>query len=275
MHDLGLPGVTFEPEQKRVYPLGYTAAHLVGFADTGGEGLAGAEAALNDDIRDAAASREPVPLSIDLRVQAAARGRALQGRRPSSTPKGAVGIVVNVHTGEILGSGQLPRPSIQPAGQVDAWTRASTAAAGAVYEMGSTFKGFTVAAGLDSGVATPNSTFDAPTPSSSATQTIHDYHTTRHDPDAGGGVHSTPRTSARRSWREDRAASGCSDYFDSFGLSRPRQVELIESARPLTPQVWNEDASPRPPSATASTSAPLALARAYSVPAQRRRSPAR
>ena len=48
VHDLGLPGVSFEPEEKRVYPLGYTAAHLIGFADTGGEGLAGAEAALNE-----------------------------------------------------------------------------------------------------------------------------------------------------------------------------------------------------------------------------------
>ena len=51
VHDMGLPGVSFEPEEKRVYPLGYTAAHLIGFADTGGQGLAGAEAAFNDDIR--------------------------------------------------------------------------------------------------------------------------------------------------------------------------------------------------------------------------------
>ena len=99
VHDLGLPGVTFEPEQRRVYPLGPSAAHLIGFSDTGGEGLAGAELAFNDDIRAARRrSGAPMPLSIDLRVQARAGGRTAQGRRrvpgrrapsassPTSTP---------------------------------------------------------------------------------------------------------------------------------------------------------------------------------------------
>src|SRR5262249_36643438 len=43
LHDLGLPGLSFEEEDRRAYPLGSTAAHLIGFSDTGGRGLAGAE----------------------------------------------------------------------------------------------------------------------------------------------------------------------------------------------------------------------------------------
>ncbi|HMO42239.1 MAG TPA: penicillin-binding protein 2, partial [Phenylobacterium sp.] len=69
VHRLGLPGVTFEPEQRRVYPLNHTASHLLGFADTGGQGLAGVELALNDEIRGLAGSGGEVALSIDLRVQ--------------------------------------------------------------------------------------------------------------------------------------------------------------------------------------------------------------
>ncbi len=71
VHDLGLPGVVFEREPRRVYPLGGAGAHLIGFSDTGGEGLAGAEGALNERIRAGAGDRQPTPLSIDMRVQAA------------------------------------------------------------------------------------------------------------------------------------------------------------------------------------------------------------
>jgi cell division protein FtsI (penicillin-binding protein 3) len=71
VHALGLAGVSFEPEQRRVYPLGATAAHVIGFSDRGGEGLAGAERAFNDPLRANGGEADPIALSIDLRVQAA------------------------------------------------------------------------------------------------------------------------------------------------------------------------------------------------------------
>ncbi|MER8124758.1 penicillin-binding transpeptidase domain-containing protein, partial [Acinetobacter baumannii] len=52
-------------------------------------------------------------------------------------------------------------------------------AAASVFEMGSTFKAFTVAIGLDAGVATPNTTFDAREPFKLGYRTIHDYHAAR------------------------------------------------------------------------------------------------
>src|SRR5690606_20329530 len=51
IHDLALGGVTFEPENRRVYPLGVSAAHVVGSSDTGGQGITGSELAFNDEIR--------------------------------------------------------------------------------------------------------------------------------------------------------------------------------------------------------------------------------
>ncbi|WP_309607041.1 penicillin-binding protein 2 [Phenylobacterium sp.] len=261
VHELGLPGVSFEPEQKRVYPLGYTAAHLIGFADTGGEGLAGAEAALNDDIRAAVSSGTTVPLAIDLRVQAALEDE-LYRAAAQFHPHGAAGVVINVHTGEILGLASYPTfdPNKPGAASLDARLNR---AAGSIYEMGSTFKGFTVAIGLDTGVATPASTFDARTPFQLGYRTIHDYHAThkiltlvevfQHSSNIG-----TARLAERI------GADRLSHYFKAFGLTEPAKVELIETARPLTPRVWNEDA-------VASTSfghginvSPLALARAYS-----------
>src|SRR5581483_1928839 len=71
LHDLGLPGLSFEEEDRRVYPLGDTAAHLIGFTDTGGKGLAGVERALDKTVRQDTTDGAPVALSIDVRVQAA------------------------------------------------------------------------------------------------------------------------------------------------------------------------------------------------------------
>jgi cell division protein FtsI (penicillin-binding protein 3) len=261
VHDLGLPGVSFEPEQKRVYPLGYTAAHLVGFADTGGEGLAGAEAALNDDIRTAAASHGAVPLSIDLRIQAALEDE-LYKATAQFHPKGAAGVVINVHTGEILGLANYPTfdPNRPGAASLDARLNR---AAGAIYEMGSTFKGFTVATGLDTGVATPSSTFDATHPFQLGYRTIHDYHAT-HAVLTLVEVfqHSSNIGTARLG--EAIGPERLHAYFDRFGLTQQAKTELIESARPLTPRIWNEDAIASTSFGHGINVTPLAVARAYS-----------
>ena len=261
IHDLGLPGVSFEPEQKRVYPLGYTAAHLVGFADTGGEGLAGAEAALNEDIRNAAGAQGSVPLSIDLRVQAAAEDELYKAVGVFH-PKGAVAIVTNVHTGEILALANYPTfdPNRPGASSLDA---RQNKAANAIYEMGSTFKGFTIATGLDLGIATPTSTFDATHPFFVGKRPITDYHAT-HAVLTLVEVfqHSSNIGTARLG--EAIGPERLHAYFDRFGLTQPAKTELIESARPLTPRIWNEDAIASTSFGHGINVTPLAVARAYS-----------
>lgn len=259
VHALGLPGVTFEPEQRRVYPLGPSAAHIVGFSDSGGEGLSGAEAAFNTQIRNAAGGGEPVALSIDLRVQGALEDE-LWKAVAEFKPVGAVGLVTDITTGEILGMASWPAfdPNDPGAGGVYAQTNR---AAASVFEMGSTFKAFTVAIGLDAGVATPESTFDAREPYKLGYRTIHDYHAARKVLTLVEVFqHSSNIGTAKLAQAVGPQRMG--HYFDGLGLTKPAKVELIESARPLTPKVWNDDA-------VASTSfghginvSPLALARA-------------
>lgn len=260
VHELGLPGVSFEPEQRRVYPLGTSAAHIVGFSDAGGEGISGAEAAFNDDIRGAARAGAPVALSIDLRVQGALEDE-LYKAVAEFKPKGAVGLVTDVHTGEILGMASWPAYDPNKPGKAGVYAQTNRAAA-TVYEMGSTFKGFTVAIGLDTGVATPESTFDARTPYKLGYRTITDYHAARKILTLVEVFqHSSNIGTAKLA--ESVGPQRMQRYFDGLGLTRPAKVELVETARPLTPKVWNEDA-------VASTSfghginvTPLALARAY------------
>lgn len=260
VNDLGLPGVSFEPESRRVYPLGTTAAHLIGFADSGGQGLAGAEAALNKDIRTAAAEHGSVPLSIDLRIQGALEDE-LQKAAAQFQPKGAVGLVVNVHTGEILGMANYPTFDPNRAGEASLDARLNRAAA-SIYEMGSTFKGFTVAAGLDSRVATPMSMFDATHDFKLGYRTIHDFHATHKWLTLVEVFqHSSNIGTARLA--EQIGVARLSHYFQAFGLTQPAKVELLESARPLTPRVWDEDAVASTSFGHGMNVSPLAVARAY------------
>lgn len=243
-----------------MYPLGPTAAHLVGFVDSGGKGLAGAERALDDPIRKAVGGESgPVRLSIDVRVQAALEDE-LRKAAAEFTPKGAVGLVTNVQTGEILGLASLPDFDANKAGQATDAERLNRAAA-SVYEMGSTFKAFTVAIGLDTGVATPASTFDAREPFKLGYRTIHDYHAAKailtlvevfkHSSNIGTAM-----------LAEKIGGERLSRYFTALGLTKPAQVELMESARPLTPRKWDMDAVASTSFGHGMNVSPLALAQA-------------
>jgi cell division protein FtsI (penicillin-binding protein 3) len=257
VHRLGLPGVSFEPETRRVYPLGTTAAHIIGFADPGGEGVAGAEAALNDEIR--AQGSGQMALSIDLRVQGAIEDELYKAVH-EFTPKGAVALVTDIQTGEILGMASWPVYDPNKPGQATDYTRTNRAAA-TVYEMGSTFKAFTVAIGLDSGVANMSSRFDATQPYKLGYRTINDYH-------AAKAVlsltevfqHSSNIGTAKLAVGVGPERMG--DYFKRLGLTETAPVELRESARPLTPKVWNMDAVASTSFGHGMNVTPLALARA-------------
>ena len=259
IHDLGLPGVSFEPEQKRIYPLGSTAAHVIGFTDTGGLGLEGAEAAFNDEIRKTADPRTPFALSVDLRIQTALEDELTKAAQEFH-PLGAVGVVTNVKTGEVLGMASWPSFDPNHPGQATDDQKLNRAAS-AVYEMGSTFKAFTVAIGLDTGVATPDSTFDARVPFHLGYRTIHDYHAAKKILSLVEVFqHSSNIGTARLA--EQIGPKRLSQYFIALGLTRPAKIELKESAMPLIPHKWDDDA-------VASTSfghgidvSPLALSRA-------------
>jgi cell division protein FtsI (penicillin-binding protein 3) len=202
-----------------------------------------------------------VPLSIDLRIQSAAEDE-LYKAAAQFRPKGAVSIVINVHTGEILALADYPTFDPNRPGAYGLDARLNRAAQ-SIYEMGSTFKGFTVATGLDTGVATPTSTFDATHPFQLGYRTIHDYHAT-HKVLTLVEVfqHSSNIGTARLG--EQIGPERLHAYFDRFGLTQPAKTELLESARPLTPRKWDIDAIASTSFGHGINVSPLAVARAYS-----------
>src|SRR5277367_5831908 len=177
----GLPGIGFLNENKRDYPNGAEVSHLLGRVDIDNQGTAGVEKWLDGQglmalhMAGLAADRlqTPVQLAVDLRVQHAMRDE-LVAARTKFHAIAAAGVVLNVRTGEIVA--MVSEPEFDPNDPQDPHdqTLINRLTTG-VYEMGSTFKAFTVAMALDSGKATLKSTFDAHNPLRYGKFEIHDF----------------------------------------------------------------------------------------------------
>ncbi|HEC91059.1 MAG TPA: penicillin-binding protein 2, partial [Alphaproteobacteria bacterium] len=171
VNNQGIPGLAFRREERRVYPQGRAAAQVLGLTDVDGSGIAGIERRFDQSL---AGGGPALALSIDIRVQAIMR-RELLSAMTEFRAIGAAGVMIDVRTGEVLALVSLPDfdPNRPGSSRGDAgFNRASKG----VYEMGSTFKLFTVAMALDSGTVTLKDGYDASKPIRVARFTISDYH---------------------------------------------------------------------------------------------------
>ena len=156
INNLGIPGVYFQPTERRRYPQGRVAAHVVGGVDVDAHGVAGVERFFDQRLRE---DPEPLRLSIDVRVQGAVRDELLKSMTEFQAI-GACGIVMDVRTGEVIAMVSLPDYDANKAGEAKAEERFNRAVTG-MYEPGSTFKLQTAAMALDSGIVHLWSSFDA------------------------------------------------------------------------------------------------------------------
>ena len=174
VHAIGEPALEFPQEVARFYPQGSTAAHVLGFVDAEGQGKVGMEEVFDQRLKSPEGRSAPTALSIDVRVQGALEDELGRGMALSNA-KGAAGVVLDVDTGEVLALASLP--SFDP-NKID---RASTPnifnrVTNQVYELGSTFKPFTIAAALDAGTITDLGRRWPASPLHVAGFTIHDSH---------------------------------------------------------------------------------------------------
>jgi cell division protein FtsI (penicillin-binding protein 3) len=245
VHRLGIPGIGFLTENKRVYPNGATAAHEVGLVNIDNQGIAGIEKWLDGQglaalhMAGLATDRlqKPVDLALDLRVQFAMRDELIKAREKFKAIA-AAGLVLNVNTGEIVSL--VSEPDFDPNNPKEANnpTRINRLTTG-VYEMGSSFKVLTLAMALDSGKATLNSSWDARAPLRFGRFAIHD-----HDPK--GRFLSLPEVFTYSSnIGAARIALACGvdahkAFLKKMGLLDRLRTELPESAEPIVPKRWGE-----------------------------------
>jgi cell division protein FtsI (penicillin-binding protein 3) len=174
VYALGEPALEFPRETQRFYPQGSLAAHVLGFVDADGKGKLGMEEFLNARLTDKAHLAEPVALSIDSRAQGAMEDE-LAHEMLETHAKGAAGIVLDVDTGEIVALASLPSfdPNRSDLADND---HVKNRATNEVYELGSTFKPFTVASAIEAGVVTDMAVRYPSRPLQIDGYTIHDSH---------------------------------------------------------------------------------------------------
>jgi cell division protein FtsI (penicillin-binding protein 3) len=230
---LGLPGFEFQNEERRIYPQGAIAPHILGYTGIDNVGLAGVEKRFDEKLRQG----EALHLSIDLRLQRYLEqemARAIQ--RFSAI--GATAAVMDVRSGEILALASLPGydPNVHKTISNEALFNRSTLG---VYEQGSTFKIFNTAMVLDSGRFTTASVFDASQPIKIDRFTINDFHGQNRAMTVSDVFKFSSNIGSAKMALEI-GVEGQRAFFDKIGMLRPVPVELPEVAQPLYPKQWRK-----------------------------------
>ncbi len=152
----GIIGFEFNSTVGRIYPHKNLFSHVVGYVDVDMKGIAGLEAQYNDYLNNP--SNKPLQLTLDIRVQSILRQQLLKAIEKYKA-KSAIGIVSEVKTGNILAIVSLPDfdPNQPNLYSEDALYNKATYG---VYEMGSIFKVFTIALGLNENIINLNKNYD-------------------------------------------------------------------------------------------------------------------
>ncbi|KJE35966.1 penicillin-binding protein [Thalassospira sp. HJ] len=234
VNSLGIPGLNFQREERRVYPHGRLLSHALGFTDIDNNGIAGAEREFDNELR---INNGPLQLSLDTRVQYALE-EEVETAMETYSAVGAAGLVMDVYTGEVIAMTSLPNFDPHRPGQAPADARFNRSTLG-VYEMGSVFKLFNTAIALETGTSTLNSVYDATEPLAIGGFRIRDYHAENRWltlPEIL--VHSSNIGSARMAMAF--GGENQRKYLKKLGMLDKPQIELPEVGGPLVPNPWRE-----------------------------------
>ncbi|MEZ5778230.1 MAG: penicillin-binding protein 2 [Paracoccaceae bacterium] len=278
VHEIGDPGLLFGPREMRLYPNGAIAAHVLGGASFGREGVhsaevvgvAGVEKTFDNWLRDPANGGAPLQLSLDLTIQSTLED-VLYGGMKLMNAKGATAVLMDARSGEIVAMASLPdfdpntRPAALTKGDASDSPLFNRAVQG-VYELGSTFKIFAVAQALDLGLVNPQTMVETKGPMIWGKYRIRDFHNygaqlsvtdvivkssnigTAHIAQQIGGVRQQ-------------------DFLQKLGMFEPTPIELVEAptGKPLRPAKWPEITTLTVSYGHGVAASPLHLAAAYAA----------
>ena len=253
-HDIGDPGLRFGPREMRLYPNRHLAAHVLGGASFGREGVhaaevvgvAGVEKTFDERLRDPAQSGQAMQLSIDLSVQAAVE-QVLEGGMKLLNAKGAAAILMDVHSGELIALTSLPdfdpnnrpRPPVQrEAADSPLFNRAIQG----VYELGSTFKILTVAQALELDLVTPETIVDIRGPIRWGKKfTISDFHYYGKELSVSDIITKSSNIGTARI-ASMIGGTAQQNFLGSLGFLETIPLEMVEASggKPLAPAKWSD-----------------------------------
>ncbi|WP_306153350.1 penicillin-binding protein 2 [Roseovarius sp. MMSF_3281] len=278
VHDIGEPGLLFGPREMRLYPNGKLAAHVLGGASFGREGVhaaevigvAGIEKFFDERLRNPALGHKPLELSLDLSVQAATE-QVLHGGMSLMNAKGAAAVLMDVKTGEVISIASLPdfdpndRPRPPTTGNPSDSPLFNRAVQG-VYELGSTFKIFAVAQAMELGLVSPETMIDTKGPLRWGKYRIRDFRNY-------GSELSTTKVIVKSSnigtarIAQMIGATRQQQFLESLGFFEPTPLEIVEAegGKPLLPPNWSELSTMTISYGHGLSSSPLHLAAGYAT----------
>ncbi len=278
VHDIGEPGLLFGPREMRLYPNGRMAAHVLGGASFGQQGVraaevigvAGAELFFEERLRDPEQIDKPLQLSLDLTVQATVT-EVLEGGKQMLNARGATAVLMDIYSGEVISLVSLPDfdPNNRPPPPTEGEPADSPLFNRAVqgyYELGSVMKAFAVAQGLEEGTVTPETMIDTRGPLTFGRFRIRDFR--NYGPQLSVKdvmVKSSNIGTARI--MQPIGAERQQEFLRKFGFLDTMPLELAEAARarPLLPARWSDLSVMTISYGHGLSTSPLALAAGYAT----------
>jgi len=154
---MGNKAFVFDPKPSRIYPQQNLFSHILGQTDDINEGISGIEKFFNNKLRNKKKIDSPLRLTLDSNLQHLIRNELIKAEKIFSSV-GSGAILMNVENGDILSLVSLPDYDLNKRTLIDDNIYSNKITLG-VYELGSVFKTFTLAAGLENKIIEPNTVF--------------------------------------------------------------------------------------------------------------------
>ncbi|MDH5531232.1 MAG: penicillin-binding protein 2 [Paracoccaceae bacterium] len=278
VHEIGSPGLLFGPREMRLYPNGSIAAHVLGGASFGREGVAsaevvgtaGVEKVFDTWLRDPGNGGAPLELALDLTVQSTVED-VLWGGMNLMNAKAGTAVLMDVATGEVIAMASLPDfdPNTRPApltkgdaGDSPLFNRAVQG----VYELGSTFKIFAIGQALDLGLVSADTMIDTKGPLVWGKYKIRDFHDYGKQLSVTDVIVKSSNIGTAHIAQMIGAARQ-QEFLKTLGFLEPTTVELVEAptGKPLLPKKWSEISTMTISYGHGLSASPLHLAAAYAT----------
>jgi cell division protein FtsI (penicillin-binding protein 3) len=151
---LGDNSIDLNKKQFRIYPQESLFSHVLGQIDDDNLGISGLEKSFNEKLTE---SKNPLILSLDVNLQHIIREELISGNNIFQT-LGSAALLMEINSGEIFSLVSLPDFDLNERINIEDPIYLNKITKG-VYELGSVFKTFTLAVGIESGAIKANTVF--------------------------------------------------------------------------------------------------------------------
>ena len=259
---LGDKAIVFESKPFRIYPQKNLFSHIVGQIDDNNDGISGIERFFDEELKNKKLSETSLNLTLDTNLQYLIRNELIEAK-DNFKNIGSAAILMNVKTGEILSLVSLPDYDLNKRSSIinDIYSNKITLG---VYELGSVFKTFTLAAALEQKIINKNTLFE----NLEHSLTCDKYKISEHDklPKDLSAEQILIRSSNIGAVRiaQKIGAENYKNFLNSLGLFKKINFELEEIGTPLSIK-WGKCKLATASFGHGITTTPLQLAKAYSI----------